>query len=133
MAASIFSTITGGAFNAYQIYGQYKQHRTNGMGVLGAGMRAYLSWRVFQSGWMQLIPTGIGVARALGASANRFSRSVRMSTIPFGPMGRIVDTKELAQGRQALMQSAVASNSALSVSGHNWSGMEASVYHHLYD
>ena len=130
MAAGVGSLIFTGA-NIWQAVGGYQQKRKAGMNPVGAALGAYVNYRVWNNPFMFAAAIGSGAFQtAIGMSSKNY-RQVRRASTPF-TTGMFPDTESIAASRSQLMQSAMASNSSLSLSGRSWSGLESSILAQRY-
>lgn len=126
-------TVLGVGFNLFQAIGDYRGKRAEGQGKLRAAFGAYLNFRIWSN-----MPLMIGVAATSAIVPPLIVRgrdnmmSVRNVTAVFSPSGRLPDSQQLGLSQQALMQSAIASNTSLSMSGRSFAGNEAAIMHNKF-
>ena len=116
----------------YQTVGNYRNLRENGQGRIHAAVGAYVNARIFANPWLMLGMMAPAITKKfLIERPQRNMHAIRRNMAAFAK-GTVQDNDLMQQSRGALMQSAVASNSTQSLSGHSWAGMEASVMHGRY-
>ena len=119
--------------NVGMTYYDYRARREEGHGMLRSALTAYLNYRIWSNMPFMIGAqlAGLGVPPLIRRSA-AMMRSVRRMTTPFAPAGNLPDTDEITRSKNALMQSAMATNGRLGLSGHSWAGSEAAIFHNRY-
>ena len=122
----------GQAWGIFGGIGEYRRRRDQGSGRMASAVGAYVNARVFANPLVGAAMLAPPIVKSLFIDHPwRNQRAMRRMTSLFS-VGQMPDNDLLAQSKAAQMQSAMMAHSALSLSGHSFAGMEASVYHARY-
>jgi hypothetical protein len=114
----------------FQTLQQYRAYRGTGKGIIGSAVSAAVNNAVWAIPGAATYLTGLEVAKGVVHVGHARIRRMQEASRPF--MSMTNNNEAASQAAAQAYRSANAANSALRLSGHSWSGMEAQFMHRRF-